>query len=77
MSRSDIWGFGVVAYITAAAFLFSSLEVPFFKLFTSIFEISYERTYELSYLLSQRYDSILNSISSFQMWFLFTGVATL
>ena len=59
MSRSDIWGFGIVAYITAAAFLFSSLEVPFFKLFTSIFEISYERTYELSYLLSQRYDSDL------------------
>ena len=59
MSKSHIWGYGIGAYIGAAPFLFSSLEVPFFKLFTSIFEISYERTYELSYLLSQGYDSDL------------------
>ena len=59
MSRSDTRGYGIGVYIGIAPFLFDSLEIPFFHLFTWIFEISYEKSYELSYLLGQGYDSDL------------------
>ena len=80
MSKNDIWGYGIGAYIGAAPFLFSSLEVPFFKLFTNFFEITYEKSYELSYLLSQGYDSdlefyfILSNVILLYLGWIFYGL---